>query len=178
MEKPLPFASQSFDLVVSLEGIEHVFNPANLFSELARVLKPGGLLLITTPNIQSLASRWQALCCGYAYQFDPFNKVPLARGQLGDKGHISPVSYTQLHYYAQTHGLEVRQPRGGDIRERALKIVFFFPFLLWGLWWTYKDWKKTSRKPVQLTIRRHLFSWPVLHSRSLIFVCVKPLAAD
>lgn len=173
MERPLPFDSESFDVVVSAEGIEHVFNPAQLFSELSRVLRPGGLLIITTPNIQSLASRWQTLCCGYSYQFDPFNKVPLARGQIGDKGHISPVSYIQLHYYAQVHRLTVLPPRGGIIRERALKLLPFLPFLVWGLWWTYRDWKKTSTDKEQLSIRKNLFSWPVLHSRSLIFVCQK-----
>lgn len=173
MEKKLPFSDQEFDVVISAEGIEHVFSPYHLFSELARVLKPGGILIITTPNLQNLITRWQFLCCGYPYQFDPFNKIPLADGVMGDKGHISPVSYMQLRYFAESHGLTTHRPMGGDVKERALKLLVFFPFLLWGLFWVWRDWQKTSKDPARLEILKHLFSWKVLHSRSLIFVCTK-----
>jgi len=43
-------ADASFDTVVSCETIEHVPDPAKAVSELARVLKPGGRLFLTTPN--------------------------------------------------------------------------------------------------------------------------------
>lgn len=39
-----------FDTVISCETIEHVPQPRQALSELARVLKPGGRLLLTTPN--------------------------------------------------------------------------------------------------------------------------------
>ena len=39
-----------FDTVVSCETIEHVSEPCRAVSELARVLKPGGRLFLTTPN--------------------------------------------------------------------------------------------------------------------------------
>jgi SAM-dependent methyltransferase len=48
--RKLPFAADEFDLIVSFETIEHVPEPAEVFDELARVLKPGGLLLVSTPN--------------------------------------------------------------------------------------------------------------------------------
>jgi SAM-dependent methyltransferase len=47
---PLPFADGSFDLVWASEVIEHVADTARCFSEVRRVLAPGGRLLITTPN--------------------------------------------------------------------------------------------------------------------------------
>lgn len=46
----LPFAEDSFDLVISCETIEHVPNPSTAVAELSRVLRPGGTLLLTTPN--------------------------------------------------------------------------------------------------------------------------------
>ena len=41
---------ESFDIVISCETIEHVPDPALAVRELARVLKPGGRLFLTTPN--------------------------------------------------------------------------------------------------------------------------------
>ena len=46
----LPFAAQEFDACLCTEVMEHVENDDKGFSELARVLKPGGLLLISTPT--------------------------------------------------------------------------------------------------------------------------------
>jgi SAM-dependent methyltransferase len=48
----LPVASATFDLVTANMVVEHVEQPASLFAEVSRVLKPGGLLLIHTPNAQ------------------------------------------------------------------------------------------------------------------------------
>jgi SAM-dependent methyltransferase len=46
----LPFADASFDLVVSFESIEHVDDPALAIDEFRRVLRPGGMLLVSSPN--------------------------------------------------------------------------------------------------------------------------------
>lgn len=47
---PLPFEAQSFDLVWSSEVIEHLECPAEFMQEINRVLKPGGVAILTTPN--------------------------------------------------------------------------------------------------------------------------------
>ena len=44
-------------MVVSIETIEHLENPRALFRELVRALRPGGLLLVTTPNQLSVLSK-------------------------------------------------------------------------------------------------------------------------
>ncbi len=50
-----PFADKSFDIVLSCEILEHlVMNPSWMLAEIHRILKPGGYLLLTTPNIASL----------------------------------------------------------------------------------------------------------------------------
>ncbi len=47
--EPLPFADGSFDAITCLEVIEHVADERQTFRELARVLRPGGILILTTP---------------------------------------------------------------------------------------------------------------------------------
>lgn len=46
----LPFADSSFDLVVSYDVCEHLEDPARVFRDVARVLRPGGRFLLKTPN--------------------------------------------------------------------------------------------------------------------------------
>ena len=57
----LPFDDGSFDLVVSLDTLEHVPDPNRALAELVRVTRPRGRLIITTPNYLSLMGFYRAL---------------------------------------------------------------------------------------------------------------------
>lgn len=50
----LPFAGESFDVVLATDVLEHVHDEARAVAELSRVLRPGGLLLVTVPAFRSL----------------------------------------------------------------------------------------------------------------------------
>lgn len=52
----IPLPSASADIVAALETIEHLENPRACCRELARILKPGGWLVLSTPNQLSLLS--------------------------------------------------------------------------------------------------------------------------
>lgn len=52
----LPFENESFDFISSLEIIEHLTSPVHMLKEALRVLKPGGKILITTPNVTRIGS--------------------------------------------------------------------------------------------------------------------------
>ena len=52
------YPDQRFDMVVSLEVIEHLPDPMAQLAELCRVTRAGGLLLLTTPNFDGLSRRW------------------------------------------------------------------------------------------------------------------------
>ena len=64
-----PFSDERFNFLVSIEGIEHIENPWHMLREANRVLKPGGKLFLTTPNILSLKSRISTLLYGYPNYF-------------------------------------------------------------------------------------------------------------
>jgi SAM-dependent methyltransferase len=54
----LPFADASFDTVVSLQTVEHLWDQPALVAECARVLVPHGLLLLSTPNRLTFSPDW------------------------------------------------------------------------------------------------------------------------
>jgi len=54
---PLPYPADAFDVVASLDVVEHVPDPLPWLRDLVRVLKPGGLLLLSTPNYASHSLR-------------------------------------------------------------------------------------------------------------------------
>ncbi len=51
----LPFRDRHFDAVVCSETLEHVPDDAAAVSEIARILRPGGWLFVTVPNLRNLA---------------------------------------------------------------------------------------------------------------------------
>jgi ubiquinone/menaquinone biosynthesis C-methylase UbiE len=64
----LPFQDNCFDSVVSLETIEHMAKPVCFLAELRRVLRPGGVIVISTPN-----RRFHS--CGRRKPWNPYHTV-------------------------------------------------------------------------------------------------------
>jgi SAM-dependent methyltransferase len=70
VEEPLPFEDASFDAVVAGELFEHLRFPDALVAEIARVLRPGGVLVGSVPNAYRLQGRLRFLL-GRAAEDDP-----------------------------------------------------------------------------------------------------------
>jgi len=61
----LPFADNSYDVILILDVIEHIKNPKLLLDEISRVLAPDGLLIVIVPAYQSLWSYWDRILGHY-----------------------------------------------------------------------------------------------------------------
>jgi 2-polyprenyl-3-methyl-5-hydroxy-6-metoxy-1,4-benzoquinol methylase len=99
----LPFEDASFDAAVSLEVIEHVEDQLGFLKEIARIVKPGGLVIVSTPNVLSLTSRIRTLLWGFPELYDP---LPLEGGDPRVlSGHIHPIAPYFLAHAALRAGL-------------------------------------------------------------------------
>lgn len=57
LNKRLPFKKSSFDVIIGIEVLEHLYNPYEMMKEIRRVLKPNGYAIISMPNTGSFFSR-------------------------------------------------------------------------------------------------------------------------
>ena len=92
----LPFPDASFDVVTCTEVVEHLEHYRDTLRDMHRVLKPGGTLVITTPNILNLKSRIRFLIFGFYNLFGPLHVNESELHSAG--GHINPVSYFYLSH--------------------------------------------------------------------------------
>ncbi|HUL37332.1 MAG TPA: class I SAM-dependent methyltransferase [Thermodesulfobacteriota bacterium] len=79
LNQSLPYADDSFDYVICLEGIEHTENPSNAIREFQRILKKGGKVFISTPNFLNIERRIRFFFHRQLFQ-DSFPR--------GDPGHL------------------------------------------------------------------------------------------
>ena len=119
-QEPWPFEDAAFDLVLFNEILEHLrINPLHALSESARVLRPGGKLLLSTPNITPL-HRFHFLL-GQDYQGNPVEEFKKLE-ELGHMGHIRLYSVPEIKAFLQEAGLEVGAVRvGGELLKPGWK---------------------------------------------------------
>jgi SAM-dependent methyltransferase len=170
----LPFGDAEFDTVLCLEGLEHVLDPQALLGELCRITRPGGRVIISTPNIQNAFSRLQFLCTGFYYQYGPWLSRQLAPGEALDRGHIAPMGYPQMRYHLAMHGARIARV-DGDKWKRKILLPLLLPFLLWGRVWVRLIMRREpdADRRECAEVFAHMWSPPLLFSRSLILVAQK-----
>jgi 2-polyprenyl-3-methyl-5-hydroxy-6-metoxy-1,4-benzoquinol methylase len=129
LHQRLPFESGSFDVVLLIEVLEHLESHFNVIAEAGRVLKPGGHLVITTPNIFRLHSRLQFFLTG---------KHKLIRRRFGwdlapeDRYayHINPVDFPLIH--TLLHHAELELKAMGFTRFKLKSVLYL---ILWPWVW-------------------------------------------
>jgi SAM-dependent methyltransferase len=94
-----PFAAAEFDAITCVEGIEHLENPWHVAREFRRVLKPGGFVVVTTPNVMGSESRLFFFLTG--------NHVYFTEELADSWGHITPLGYPYLSLALRAANLKV-----------------------------------------------------------------------
>lgn len=99
-----PCEAQRFDIVFSIEVIEHLHNPYQFISECRRILKPNGLLILTTPNNLHIGSRFRYLISGFPSLYEP----PSIRAENAGRlcGHIMPIHAAYVDYGLRRVGFD------------------------------------------------------------------------
>lgn len=74
---------EKFDCVVAIEIVEHLENHFHFIRNIDKILKKGGMLYMTTPNVESSLSRVKYFLTGALDLFNP--------KEIGVTGHINPI---------------------------------------------------------------------------------------
>jgi O-antigen biosynthesis protein len=124
VEDGLPFEDGFFDAVNAGEIVEHLYDTKFFFEECFRVLKEGGILLFTTPNLNSLDNRVRVLAGGYlsmvgAYPEDHFG------------GHIRVFNLSKLNELCEQVGFRIEEVRGIPVFSPRGKLMQL-PLVVWG----------------------------------------------
>jgi glycosyltransferase involved in cell wall biosynthesis/SAM-dependent methyltransferase len=137
---PWPYPDNSFDLVTGMEILEHLaLDPHFFYAEANRVLRPGGHLLLTTPNVTSHRSLWKVICGQAPYSFGIFvpsggvygrhnrEYAPVELSELGAAAGFETVSLKTFDVYGDDmtpEAAELLVARGDDLSLRGENIVY------------------------------------------------------
>ena len=138
----LPFDDASFDAAVAIEVLEHIDGHDRFFAEVARILRPGGIVMFTTPNILSLKSRLRFLFTGFFYSFgplEPFTRDPVSQ-------HIAPYSVNRYEWMMSQHGLRLSGLETDRIQTSSVLLSLLVPFIRLATWLQFGGSQLASRQ--------------------------------
>ncbi len=169
MSAPLPLEDASFDAVVCTEGLEHLLAPQSLVEELVRIVKPGGSIYLSVPNVHNFYSRLQFLFTGTLFQFQAYDVPDTPRTYQGDRCHVTPITFPQLRWWAWMAGAEVVELLADKEKRKLGKPLY------WMLHQLGRPWRRKLEKSgtVELEARNQrlqemLNSKKTLYARSLV----------
>jgi SAM-dependent methyltransferase len=172
---PLPYPDGAFDLVTCSEVVEHLENYRHLFREAYRVLNPGGVFVVTTPNVLNMNSRVRYLLTGFGNLFGP---LPIHNERLNSAGgHITPIPYFYLaHGLADAGFVDIEANIDKIQRTSVGWLGLLFPVVILG-WQRFlrreRKRYKTLNAENEPYVSKHI-SWNILVGRSIVCSAIKP----
>ena len=113
---PFPYAGEYFSTVLCCELIEHLFHdPMQLMSEVNRILKPGGHLVLTTPNVAAMRGI-SAILQGFHPGFFHAYIRPAADGET-DARHNREYTPREIHWLLENSGFTIVRLETGPFRD-------------------------------------------------------------
>ena len=173
LNEALPFENEKFDLVLAVEGIEHLEDQYHFAKECHRVLKNGGGVIITTPNIVGFGSRIKFLFTGF-YSLCTRPASEFKKDWV--KEHIAPLTFWQLRHILHTNGLKIKELSTDHIRRSSLIGLLFYP-LSYFLTYLNVTYRKNEITPEHLKtnkeINRQMHEPCIYFGRTMIVVSRK-----
>ena len=167
MNEPLPYDTDAFDAIVCIDGIEHIERPFDFVEECARSLRPGGSIVLTTPNISSLRSRWRWLFTGFHNKC----RSPLDEANPNPLHHINMLSFHKLRYILHRSGFTITHVKTNRIKPISLAYAWLIPFAYFATWWTLRTAEKDPGQRLRnQDIVRQLFSKEILFGETMILM--------
>jgi 2-polyprenyl-3-methyl-5-hydroxy-6-metoxy-1,4-benzoquinol methylase len=169
MDKRLPFDNELFTELVCIDGIEHIERPFDFIRECNRVIVPSGRIIISTPNISAVRSRWRYFLTGHHNKC----KSPLNEKNVTPLHHKNMMSFPEIRYILHTNGFEIEEVRTNRIKAISYLYILFYPFLYLTTNMVYsKEESDLDQKAKNVDIKRAMFSNFVYFGETLI-VCAK-----
>lgn len=165
----IPAADESFDLVLSVEGVEHLENPYAFLREIRRVLRPGGHCIVTTPNTVSIRSRVRFLGSGFFNQ-DPRPLNEAARHPLH---HISLKTFSELRYALHTSGLALLEVGCTHTKPVSVLYSVWYPLMAVYTRLAFRKEKNPEQRSRNVEIRRALLSPSLLFGENVMLIAQK-----
>jgi SAM-dependent methyltransferase len=170
MNLRLPYDDGFFDALVCIDGIEHLERPFDFISESARIVRKDGIILLSTPNINSIRSRWRWFWTSHHNK----NKVPLNEHEPNPMHHINMMSYQRLRYILHTRGFRITSVCTNRIKFVSWLYVIFVPFAYLLTLFVYnREEKNKLQRQTNKEIVSHLFSKPLLFGETMIIKAVR-----
>jgi len=168
--RPLPYAAGSYDVVLLTEVVEHLPTCIPVTHEVGRILRPGGHLVLSTPNVARLHSRLHYFLTGTHKLIRRRVGWDIAPDDLY-AFHIGPVDFPLLHAVLHQAGLQMER-----LVFTRFKLRHAWLLLLYPLFWLAT--RVETRKGVRPGPRREgeddLFKWmrhpAMLASEQLLLV--------
>jgi SAM-dependent methyltransferase len=178
----LPFRDAAFDYVLSREGIEHLEDQMGFIRNCARVIRPGGKLVLTTPNLMHLSARVSTFLTGQRnLRRGLINEIQTPRSRNPRRvyhGHAFMLDYYRARYMMRLAGFDRLEVYTDRWSPTSVAMSPLIPILWMAMKFSAAVSARNARRPghrppddgVTREIIGHVLSPALLYGKRMIIV--------